>query len=194
VVEIPPHLTRRLIRFLRHKRAGQLLWPGRWVENAAEMLRVDLERAKIPYKTHDGYFDFHATRHTAITNGAKLMRITQLKEFARHTKIEMTMRYNHEDQKELAVVVQQLPDLPALSRATRNRRTNPVKPDQKSDQTVRSGRDLMSSVVRRVAQARNDASPDNVRACASDVTGYLQRARRGSNPQPPDRQSGTLTN
>jgi hypothetical protein len=164
------------------------------VDNAAEMLRVDLDRAQIPYKTHDGYFDFHARRPTAISNGAKVMRLTQLKEFARHTKIAMTMRYTNENQKELANVVQQLPVcLHSLARREIDGHSRPD-PDQKSGQTVRPGRGWMSAVVRRVGQARNDASPDNVRACRTDVTDCNQRARRGSNPQPPDRQSGTLTN
>ena len=158
------------------------------------MLRVDLDRAGIQYKTDDGYFDFHATRHGAITVGSEHMSIFNLKEFARHSKIETTMRYTHARKAELREAVNRLPDVSHGARSGRNRRISPVQPDQKSDQSVIASRDLMSSVARRRAAARNDASSDDVRACRTDVTGCPQRARRDSNPQPPDRQSGTLTN
>ena len=44
---------------------------------------ADLDRAGTAYKTRDGYFDFHATRHGAITSGSQVMRLNVLKEFAR---------------------------------------------------------------------------------------------------------------
>src|SRR5262249_13175971 len=90
-----------IVPWLKTKPPGQPLWPGRWCEEAAAMLRHDLVPAKIPYKTSDGYFDFHATRHTGITRGSEVMRIDQLKAFARHAKIETTMKYVHTDKKEL---------------------------------------------------------------------------------------------
>ena len=66
------------------------------------MLRVDLEAAGTPYQADDGsYFEFHATRHTGITRGSKVMQIDQLRQFARHSKIEMTMRYVHTDADQL---------------------------------------------------------------------------------------------
>ncbi len=37
------------------------LWPGTWTEAGAEMIRLDLQAAGIPYQDDDGrYFDFHA--------------------------------------------------------------------------------------------------------------------------------------
>ena len=61
-----------------------------------------LEAAGIRYQADDGsYFDFHATRHTGIARGSKVMQIDQLRRFARHSKIEMTMRYVHTDADEL---------------------------------------------------------------------------------------------
>ncbi len=66
------------------------------------MLRVDLEAAGIPSQAdHGSYFDFHATRHTGITRGSKVMQIDQLRQFARHSQIEMTMRYVHADADDL---------------------------------------------------------------------------------------------
>jgi hypothetical protein len=61
------------------------------------MVKKDLERAGIPYRTNAGIADFHAAgRHTHITEllrtGAKL---AEAKELARHGDIRMTMRYSH---------------------------------------------------------------------------------------------------
>ncbi len=194
VLPVPNFLARWLRRFLRHKATGQPLWPGRWADEAADMLRKDLDRAGIAYKTADGYFDFHATRHGALTNGSAVMTLMQLKNFARHGKIEMTLRYTHTNKDELTDAVRQLPKLGNDPLRARKRRMLQIQSDQKSDQSVVPSRDLMSAVVRRVADATKNTSPDTVRACVPVVTGLAQRGRRGSNPQPPDRQSGTLTN
>ena len=41
------------------------VWLGKWFEDAAEMLRVDLEAAGIPYRDEAGQVaDFHALRHS----------------------------------------------------------------------------------------------------------------------------------
>ena len=61
------------------------------------MVKKDLERAGIPYRTDEGFADFHASgRHTHITellrNGATL---PEAKELARHSTIQMTMKYAH---------------------------------------------------------------------------------------------------
>ncbi len=184
VLPMPDSLARWLRRFLRHKAPGQPLWPGRWADEAAEMLRADLDRAGIAYKTGDGYFDFHATRHGAITNGAAVMTLTQLRNFARHGKIEMTLRYTHTTKEELTEAVRQLPKLGDDPVRSRKRRML----QSQSDESVVPSRDLMSAVVRRVADAANNSSPDSVRARVPVVTGLAPRGQRGSNPQPPNRQ------
>lgn len=69
------------------------------------MVQKDLERAGIPYETHEGLADFHAAgRHTHITglvrSGASIM---EAKELARHADIRQTAKYTHigiEDQAE----------------------------------------------------------------------------------------------
>ncbi len=69
------------------------------------MVQKDLERAGIPYETHEGLADFHAAgRHSHITglvrSGASIM---EAKELARHADIRQTARYTHigiEDQAE----------------------------------------------------------------------------------------------
>jgi hypothetical protein len=102
---------------LAKKPKRKRLWPGRWYREAAEMLRKDLDQAGIEYKTNEGYLDFHATRHTAITRGSKVIRIVDLKTYARHAKLETTMRYCHTDTHELREQVNALPTIGANNAA-----------------------------------------------------------------------------
>ena len=57
--------------YLADKPPGRAVWPGGWRTDAAEMLRFDLDAARIPYTVEgpDGslYADFHALRHSYIT-------------------------------------------------------------------------------------------------------------------------------
>ena len=75
------------------------------------MVKKDLERAGIPYKTEKGVADFHAAgRHTHITellrSGASL---TEARELARHSDIRMTMKYTHIGIDDQAKAVSKLP-------------------------------------------------------------------------------------
>ncbi|MBX9682020.1 MAG: tyrosine-type recombinase/integrase [Gemmataceae bacterium] len=73
------------------------LFPELVRKKTAKMVKRDLLRAGIPYVTDHGVADFHAAgRHTYI---AELLRnevsLVEAKEFARHTDVNMTMRYTH---------------------------------------------------------------------------------------------------
>src|SRR3954470_12303288 len=72
---------------------------------------TSLERVGIPYETTDGIADFHASgRHSYITellrNGAS---ITEARQLARHTDVQMTMRYTHIGLAEQAKALAALP-------------------------------------------------------------------------------------
>ena len=162
--------------WLKSKRAGEPLWPGNWHHDAAAMLRVDLE----------------ATRHTGITRGSKVMKIDQLRKFARHGKIEMTMQYVHTDEDELRERADHLSAPGCDGRKPSGEAT--VKRNKKRDHGCGSKSQRASSRRIECHSTGNDTSPCECKGLSSTDSDCHQRGRRGSNPQPPDRQSGTLTN
>ena len=80
--------------------------------NAARIIRIDLEAAKIPYTTESGVFDFHALRHQFISNlAAAGVHPRTAQELARHSDIKLTMnRYTHVFRGDLDKAVDLLPD------------------------------------------------------------------------------------
>ena len=100
------------------------LWPGRWSgdRKAAPMLRGDLADAGVPYEDEGGgKLDFHALRHTFVTNlarGGVHPKDAQL--LARHSSITLTMdRYTHASVRDADAAVDRLPALPAPAGALR---------------------------------------------------------------------------
>ncbi len=94
-------------------------------EKLAEMLRADMADAGIPYRDDTGRVaDFHALRHTYITNlarGGVHPKVDQ--QLARHSTITLTMdRYSHTVVSELSDALDCLPELdrpePERQRAT----------------------------------------------------------------------------
>ena len=69
-----PSLVAMLRPWLHGKASTEMAWPGKWAEarHAGQMMKADLEAAGIPYvDAHGLYADFHALRHTFITNMMK---------------------------------------------------------------------------------------------------------------------------
>ena len=126
-----------------HRETEPKLWPGQWASrrHAAEMLRHDLQTARktwikeavtgpertrreqsgtLKYVDDSGrVLDFHALRHTFITNLAKggvHPKIAQ--ELARHSTITLTMdRYSHVGLIDMDAGLRALPDLTHDSKA-----------------------------------------------------------------------------
>lgn len=105
----------------RRFQKGSPSWPTScgWRVRSAEMLQIDLEAAGIPYVVEgpDGplYADFHALRHTYITQLAMSgMPVKQAQALARHSNVNLTIgRYAHASLVELGEAVQKLPPLTA---------------------------------------------------------------------------------
>ncbi|MCY2966468.1 MAG: site-specific integrase [Planctomycetota bacterium] len=97
VLPLHPELAEMLPEWLRGLNPGEKLFPKLGDRKTWRMVKMDLERAGIPYQTEEGIADFHAAgRHTHITellrNGASL---PEAKELARHSDIKTTMKYTH---------------------------------------------------------------------------------------------------
>jgi integrase len=118
VQPLSPDLAELLCCYLAGKSAGQPLWPGTWARErkGAEMLRIDLDAAGIPYAVEgpDGplYADFHALRHTYLTLGGRAgIDLRTLQELAGHSTPTLTARYSHRRLYDLAGAVEKLPRL-----------------------------------------------------------------------------------
>ncbi|MBK8205178.1 MAG: tyrosine-type recombinase/integrase [Planctomycetes bacterium] len=103
---------------LAHHVANML--PGAMVFSAmpqsnhtAEMLKADLAAANIEYEVENQFADFHALRHTFITNLARAGVMPNVaKELARHSTITLTMDYyTHTSLGDHAAAAAKLPDL-----------------------------------------------------------------------------------
>jgi integrase len=129
VQPLPADVAELLRAYLAGKPAGERAWGGTWasLRVGAEMLRLDLEAAGIPYAVDgsDGpkYADFHALRHSYLTLGGRAgIDLRTLQEFAGHSTPELTARYSHCRLHDLAGAVERLPDFlpgPAAPEALR---------------------------------------------------------------------------
>ncbi len=105
------------------KPANALVSGGTWASGylAAEMLRIDLEAASIPYSTEgpDGpeYADFHSLRHSFLTLGGRSgIDLRTLQELAGHSNPALTARYSHRRLHDLTGAVGKLPNLVPTNR------------------------------------------------------------------------------
>jgi integrase len=114
---IPPDAAAAFRGYLAGREPGKPLWPGTWSEDAAEMLRLDLEAAGVAYviEGRDGplFADFHSLRHSYIAlldkSGATLKEAMQL---ARHSDPKLTMAvYGKAQLHDLGEAVARLPPL-----------------------------------------------------------------------------------
>lgn len=112
---LPLHVS--LVERLRLWLTGrEKLWHGLYPSkrvHLALMVRRDLKRAGIEYRTDKGVVDFHALRHTFITQLARSgVFPAQAKELARHSTITLTMdAYTHCETEELRTALDCLPSL-----------------------------------------------------------------------------------
>ena len=108
---IHPELLALLQEWLPNYAAGKELFPKLEKKKTWLMVKKDLERVGIAYKTEEGFADFHAAgRHTHITellrNGTTLPEAWEL---ARHSDVRMTMRYTHIGLDDQAKAIKNLP-------------------------------------------------------------------------------------
>ena len=105
---LPADVAEAFRDYLRGRPPMAALWPGKWNERAAEMLRVDLAGAGIDYRDAEGgVAEFHALRHSYISllgRSGVSPKVTQT--LARHSDIRLTMNvYSHAQIYDLSAAV-----------------------------------------------------------------------------------------
>ena len=116
VLPLHPSLVESLRPWLAKKKAAAPVWTGPWArgKRAGKILQKDLKAAGIPYVDDQGrYADFHALRHTFITNMMKAgISPKTAQSLARHSTIDLTMNvYTSLTVNDQAAAIASLPGL-----------------------------------------------------------------------------------
>ena len=156
-------------------------------DKPVDMLRSDLEDAKIPYVDDAGrYADFHALRHTTgsflVASGVHPKVVQSI---MRHSDINLTMgRYTHVFRGQESKAVAKLPDL-----------SQPSKEKQRAIATGTDGKNLPENLPFLGVQQRILANSNEQQNRVSGIENVVfERARQDSNLQPSDSKSATLSN
>ncbi len=185
VLPLHPSLVSLIRPWLADKPTGARTWPGKWAKDkqAGAMLKHDLETASIPYVDESGlYADFHALRHTFITNMVKSgVNPKTAQSLARHSTIDLTMNvYTSLTVHDQASALASLPAVPTLkppvSEAGALRATGTDGP-KKVPTMVPSG--AVSGAIH-LASDTSDPAPD----CTNDgdERGRARRMKDAKNP------------
>jgi hypothetical protein len=116
-----------LREYVAGKARGAQLWPGAWPEAGAELIRLDLEAAGIPYAEEAGrVYDLHALRHQFISDLATAgIHPKMAQELARHSPIVLRMdHYTRLELRDRSAALEKPPELPT---GAANARANKVK-------------------------------------------------------------------
>ncbi len=212
VQAIPASLVPKLRLYLAKKQANARIWDGTWASGhrGAEMLRQDLKEAGIPCFGHgpDGpnLVDFHSLRHTFVTLAAKDTDYRTAQLLAGHSSPKQTATYSHRNLNELALALQNFPDLfpnesqEGIRAGTEGGENQDLVCHRLATDRTTQGQFLTvdGTVGQEQATGQETTKPLEYQGFSQLVslsdTRSQKRGRRGSNPQPPDRQSGTLTN
>lgn len=96
-IPLSPELAQAVRDHILERRLG----PGATVfplpQSTAHAMRIDLEKAGIPYKDPDSgeYADFHSLRHTFLTRIVQQCDLETARQLAGHASITTTARYLH---------------------------------------------------------------------------------------------------
>jgi len=117
VLPLRPDVAAMLQEWLADRPAANRLWGGDWASRrqGSTMIRVDLTAADIDYEdAHGRVADFHALRHTFISNLARAgVHPRNAQALARHSTIDLTMNvYTHVAITDLASDIRKLPGVP----------------------------------------------------------------------------------
>jgi integrase len=163
-----------------------------WVNEAPPAERMNREQSDfLLAEDHDGRtLDFHSLRHTcgawAAMGGASPKAVQTL---MRHSSITLTLdTYGHLLPDEASETVARMPEMQEIRLALTG--TDSSLETARSATAVATATGVQTGAIRSelVRHAKNENGPGGM------PRPFLKRGGRDSNPQPPDRQSGTLTN
>jgi len=202
-IPLREELAEALRRHLSDKLPTSKAFGGRYrrlTDKTAEMLRGDLEATGVAYADDRGrVLDFHGLRHSFVTNLSHApSRVAQ--SLARHKSSAMTDRYTHVRLNDERAALAMLPDLTARPSDEQARATgtdNAVVTNPQPYPTHRihasEGGALYGALLRTNPQFSSQLGANKNRVPGLE-NAVFERGRRGSNPQPSDRQSDALTN
>ncbi len=182
VLPVHPELVPMVRDWIEGLPPDQPIFPKLAKRKTWLMVKKDLERAGIAYRTEAGIADFHAAgRHTHITellrNGATL---AQAKELARHGDVRMTMKYTHIGLDDQAKALKSLPAPTTRQDIVRE-----------SGDFGRHGKSSAVTDGHNEAAGDDDASPCQQTPSGTDrhkktppCSGGAEWRRRESNPRP----------
>jgi integrase len=156
VQPISAALTARLRPWVASRTPGKPVF-GKLTPRTAEMLRVDLEAAGIPYETDSGFADFHSLRGDFISylvlSGASIKTCQTL---ARHHDPRLTIGiYAKASLHDIAGAVESLPDLTA--RAPEPEALRMTGTDSGATQSATQTIEIASGDLTQVQHRSNDA-------------------------------------
>jgi integrase/recombinase XerD len=106
--EIKVSTAKALRKLCRGLAPNAKIWPGRWWEKSARMIRCDMEG--ITEITPDGHLSFHSLRHTFVTNVARTgIDLQMILNICRLSSPTLLQRYYHSAQGQRRNVINQLP-------------------------------------------------------------------------------------
>ncbi|MBM3996903.1 MAG: hypothetical protein FJ303_22550 [Planctomycetes bacterium] len=117
VQPLPLDVADTLRPYLLGKASDVPVWGGTWYECGADMLRIDLDAAGIPYVVQgpDGpiFTDFHALRHSFVFLCDKAgLSLKTAMSLARHSDPKLTMKvYGRPRPSDLSNAIERLPSL-----------------------------------------------------------------------------------
>jgi integrase len=209
VFDLPCKPMELIARDLGAARASWVKAPAAYSEQVARK-RSDF----LAFKDAAGrYADLHALRHLYVSTLANAnVPVKAVQELARHSDPRLTLGvYTHARIHDLAGALEALPsvkptDAPERQAASATGTDNTTADRQQDRQqkrqqsvceTTPGGHTSPATICETTGKWDSEEtapSPANLRFPANPCEPLHHRGRRGSNPQPPDRQSGTLTN
>ena len=190
VLPLRPDTAAELKQFLAGKLPNVKAFGGtykRLADKTHLLIRADLQAAGIAYVDESGrYADFHSLRHTTGSLlAASGVHPKTAQSIMRHSTIDLTMsRYTHVFSGQEAQAVASLPDFSA-----------PSSQAQRAVATGTDGKDVLALCLALSGAGHSPTTPSSERANRTGAinSAVFERARQGSNLQPSDSKSGTLS-